>query len=551
MEGPEAYRLTVGRAGVRIFAATAAGSFYALQTLRDLVLMNGAELPCVEIHDTPDFRRRGVYLDCSRGKVPTVETLKALIECLAAWKINELQLYIENVFTFRRHPQIGKGFSPFTPGQITEIQGCCRLHHIRLVPSLASFGHMERILALPKYAHLGEKPGHHGLPGGTTLCPGDPGSIRLITDLYSEFLPLFESLDFNACCDETWELGQGRSAGLARRSGTGRLYLEFVKKLHTLCVRHGKRMNMWADIVLNHPECLRDLPRDIVMLNWDYSPKGTRIPMTRKLSDAGLSFMVCPGTSGWRSHGTRLHNAIENVAVFATEGLRQGADGILMTDWGDHGHRNPLGASLHGFAHAAAHAWNHDGVNDSSFTRLFCRRFLEQSNDQLADFIEALGQSEPLTGAGLYYVIGESLDGESDLFRSIPRISPVWIPPTHRISQISRASVDGCEQALSILGEKGAARLFDMPAGAFARRAIEDLLLSAEMDTLACRKTLLAHRIRAGRQLPPRQLRRLASDIEQFSPHFEANWLQRCKPSRLRDNLRLFQNAATECSTLL
>ncbi|MEN6384875.1 MAG: family 20 glycosylhydrolase, partial [Phycisphaerales bacterium] len=274
INNPEGYKIEISTNGIEIYSSTETGNFYAIQTIKELAAVYENKLPCCVIEDEPDFARRGVYLDCSRGKVPKVSTIKQLIEKLAGFKINEFQLYIENVFTFKKHPEIGKGYSPFTPEEILQIQQHCKKNHIRFVGSLASFGHFERILSLPKYQKLGELAGFRGYPGGTTLCPTDPNSIKLVKDLYSEFIPLFEADDFNVCCDETWELGQGRSKALADKIGKGEVYLQFLLKIYELCQKHGKRMNAWADIVLKHPELLKKLPKDIVMLNWWYEAKG-------------------------------------------------------------------------------------------------------------------------------------------------------------------------------------------------------------------------------------------------------------------------------------
>jgi len=213
---------------------------------------------------------------------------------------------------------------------------------------------MEKILALPKYRHLGELPGYNGHPGGTTLYPSDPGSIKLISRMYKEFLPLFQAEDFNICGDEPWELGKGRSKRQAKKLGVGKVYLNFILKIHKLCQKYGKRMNMWADIVLTHPEIIPAIPKDIVMLNWDYYPEGKWMRRTNEIVDAGLSVVCCPGTHGWQSHGSRMKHAINNVARFSRIARKYAAEGLLNTDWGDFGHRNTLGVSLHGFAHGAA-----------------------------------------------------------------------------------------------------------------------------------------------------------------------------------------------------
>jgi len=539
--GPEAYRLTVRPDGAEVAAATDAGAYYGVQTLRELLAARGAQCPCCAIEDSPDFPRRGVYHDCSRGKVPTIETLKALVERLARWKINELQLYVENVFTFRKHPAIGQGYSPFTPEELLALQEHGKLHHVRLVGSLSSFGHMERILQLDEYEHLGEMPSFRGLPGGTTLCPLDAGSIALVADLYAEFLPLFEARDFNVCCDETWELGRGRSKDEAERVGVGRLYLDFLLKLHDLCRRHGKRMNAWADIVLEHPELLGELPKDVVMLNWDYRPGGSRVPRTKEIAEAGLPLVVCPGTNGWVSHGTRLSMAMGNVTEFAAEGRTCGAEGLLNTDWGDGGHRNPLGASLHGFAHGAAHAWCGEGVDDAGFTRRFCRCAFGQTDGRLADYVRVLGETYRMTGSENEYA--------ASLYRAL--VEPLRPPAEGGRSYLDGISAEGACEIIDRLTAAAA----DLPDAAgqrdeFEALALRELALAGRMDVLACRRVLAAKALRAGEAVEPAKLAELGDETKRLAADFEALWLARSKPSRLCDNLELFEKAAAEALEL-
>lgn len=543
LPGDEAYRISITPKTVDIFYRSDAGVFYARQTLRELRAACGSRLPACQIEDAPDFARRGVYLDCSRGRVPTIATLKWLVELLARWKINELQLYIENVFTWRKHPTIGRGYSPFTPNELLAVQEHCRKHFIRFVPSLASFGHMERILALPRYRHLAELPGFHGLPGGTTLCPGDPGALKLIADLYAEFLPLFDAVDFNACCDETWELGQGRSKRRAARLGTGRVYLDFILQLHRLCAKYGKRMNIWGDIVLKHPELIPLVPKDIVMLNWEYSASGGRIPRTREFVAAGLPVMVCPGTSSWLSHGTRLANAIANVNSFAAVGRRYGVEGLLNTDWGDCGHRQPLTVSLHGFAHGAAHAWNGAAVQDATFTKTFCHHVF--GDERWADALRALGSSEPTSTAQdrfadtiLYRTLVAPLQPGADFCRGMDRPSPARVDPAAVSHCVDIAEPARLEAVVERLG--GMRFPADQP----------ELALAAQMDVLAARRTLLAKRYRAGAKLRAAELRRWADDARQLRTEFRRCWLARHKPSRLADNLHLFDQAIAECYAL-
>lgn len=528
------YRILIRPTGVEIAAGADMGCYYAIQTLRDLIGLYGAKLPACRIEDEPAFNRRGVYYDCSRGKVPTLETLKQLVERLAHWKINEFQLYIEHVFSFVRHPDIGKGFSPFTPDEILALQDHCKKHHIRLVGSLASFGHMEKILTLPAYQHLGEMPGFRNLPGGTTLCPTDPGSIRLVSELYDEFVPLFEAVDFNVCCDETWELGKGRSKTLAEKIGTGRVYLEFLLKIHRLCEKHGKRMNAWADILLKYPEMLRKLPKDIVLLNWEYEQDGANIQRTKDIARSGINFMVCPGTSSWLTHGSRLPNAMGNVRAFAKQGLRYGAQGLLNTDWGDKGHRNLLGISLHGFAHGAAHAWNSKAVNEEAFTENFCRLTFGSPAKPLAKAIQTLGSA--------YLTCGATRKNGSLLFDAMTESIQKPAEP----SAIDKMTVAGLTKVVHQLSADNLWPDITAPLDDFESIAIRELKLSAQLDRLSAERALAVKAYRKQGKADSTQLGRLASRMEPLIGTFGKLWLLRNKPSRLRDNLRLLNNIQRE-----
>jgi hypothetical protein len=553
IEGNEGYRLTVSENDIEIAAATDAGIFYGVQTLRELITMCGEKMPCCRIDDYPDFARRAVYYDCARGKVPTVDTLKALVERLARWKINELQLYIKNTFTWKAHPKLSRGFSPFTPEDLLEIQAHCKRHHIRFVPSLATLSHNELALQLPEYRHLAELPGHSGWEGGTMLCPTNPKSFKFVESLYAEFVPLFEAEDMNVCCDEPWELGKGRSKPVVDRRGAGPVYFDFLKKVHKLCARHGKRMNAWGDIVLKYPELIPDLPSDIVMLNWDYAAEAKRMERTPEFVKAGQPVMVCPGTSSWQRHGTDMPVAMENVARSAAIGRKCRAEGLLNTDWGDFGHRNPLGVSFHGYAHGAAHSWNGRGVDEDTFTDTFAFHLFGDSDGRLAAALRTLGST------------GEMLNDSTCLYPSL--IEPL-LPPLPRFlkrfrrvpiaahypaafpNAIERPARDDLKRVIETLS---APRFWVAPARTletFETEALLDCHLAAEMDVVAARRALLGQRLRAGETVRAKELICWADDMRQLSGMFETLWRSRNRPSRLKDNLKLMSLAEEDARTL-
>ena len=59
----------------------------------------------------------------------------------------------------------------------------------------------------------------------------------------------------------------------------------------------GKQTIIWGDIVLEHPEILEMIPKDIIMGAWNYSPSESFAEFIDPLTEAGFDFMVAPGCS--------------------------------------------------------------------------------------------------------------------------------------------------------------------------------------------------------------------------------------------------------------
>ena len=376
----ESYQLTVAQKEIKITAKSETGLFYGLQTLRQLIRTEGTELPGVKIDDAPDYPARGFYHDCTRGKVPTLETLFKLADKLAYYKMNQLQLYIEHTFAFARHSDMWSGADPLTAEEIIRLDHYCRERHIDLVPSLSTFGHFYMGLRSQRKKHLNELDvdapalpfSFHDRMAHYTLNASDPDSIRLVEDMLAEFLPLFSSSYFNICCDETFDLGRGKNAAKVAKLGSAeKLYVDFLLKIIAAVKKYGKQVMFWGDIIAKAPELIKKLPTDTIPLEWDYSAAATNRD-TKIMQKSGLKFYVCPGVSGWNTFLNQINSASQNIVNYAARGLKFGAAGLLNTDWGDYGHVNLLGCSYHGLALGAAAAWNSKAAMDTdSFDRAF------------------------------------------------------------------------------------------------------------------------------------------------------------------------------------
>lgn len=362
------YLLKIDKTEIAIKAYNQAALFYAKQTLLQILsfcITEQKPVPCLRIRDYPDFERRGFMLDISRDKVPTMQTLYQIIDYLASWKVNEFQLYTEHTFAYKNHKIVWENSSPMTADEIKLLDKYCMDRYIDLVPNQNSFGHLENWLEHDEYLDLAECPTTCNTIWGPSkrhsLDPTNPKSFELIQELYAELLPNFSSRYFNIGCDETMELGLGRSADSCQKIGKGRVYLNYLIKLNNEANKHGKITQFWGDIIVNHPELIPELPKNMIALVWGYDenfPAGKNLP---KFRDAGLQFYVCPGTSSWNSLIGRNQNGFRNLRNAAIMGKKYGAKGYLNTCWGDYGHWQPLSVSMPAIMLGAAYSWNCSG----------------------------------------------------------------------------------------------------------------------------------------------------------------------------------------------
>lgn len=320
-----------------------------------------------QAHDSvpgPAFATRGVMLDVSRNRVPTMAELRRVVDLIAAHGGNHLQLYTEHTFAYEGHEDVWRGWSPMTPAEVRELDAYADARGVELVANQNCFGHLAHWLRLPAYQHLAETHGDWMFDvwprsGPFSLCPTDPSSLAFVRDLLSRLLPCFRSRLVNIGCDETYDVGFGRSREEVERRGRAAVYAEFVGKVCGVVRELGSRPMFWADIALHDESALRMLPSEAIALAWGYEPDA---PFARwcdavRGAGEGREVWVCPGTSTWRSITGRTSERRANIAAAARDGLAHGATGFLLCDWGDTGHHQQWPVVEHAIAEGLRAAW--------------------------------------------------------------------------------------------------------------------------------------------------------------------------------------------------
>ncbi|WP_457558072.1 family 20 glycosylhydrolase [Candidatus Harpocratesius sp.] len=414
-KGPEAYAIEIRPQEILFTASTTHGLFNSFQTFRQLLLhaikindkisTNSVEktektknlnifelkeieerieyfssfyLLCGEIIDWPDFLIRGVSDDVSRGQVPTVEEIKREMKLLSQFKINTYAMYIEDIIRTPSHPQIGLNRGAYHSDEIHEIVKYAKSRYITVFPIIETLGHMDNILTLPEYSNLGEFPGSHCL----SIANGN--IYPFLRGYISEICSYFPKTYLHIGCDETYDLGHGNSKELIKAVGIEQALYDHILKVYHIAKNNGiENVLLYHDLVLKYPSILKNLPSDVIIVYWNYSPTKRYRKIFRKLANLDHQIIISPSILNWYRPFPQYFEAFKNALhlnqdcnMFNGKSLSQislnytdisSASshqnysfilGQLVSTWGDFGHHSLRPNHLYGIILENILSWN-------------------------------------------------------------------------------------------------------------------------------------------------------------------------------------------------
>ena len=479
----QGYVIRVTDSGALVAGRTAQGLFYGVQTLRQLLRLEGPggktlAIPALVIRDWPSMEWRGVSDDISRGPIPTLDYLKMQIRTLSEYKVNLVGFNMEHVFAFQTQPLVAPKDAPrdapkdasqesaLTPAEIKELVDYASKYYITIMPEQQAFGHLHQFLKYEIYSDLAETPHGH------VLTPTNPKTYDFIRQIYGEIVPLFPGPFFHIGADETFELGLGQTKALAAQEGLGRLYLEHLQKVFEIMQPYHKQLMFWGDIAVKYPELLTILPKDMIAVPWDYDPKPSFENIITPYTDAGLRVVVAPGAGNWHAIWPDLESAFVNIRNFVRDGQKHQAIGALNTTWNDDGEAL-VDMTWPALVFGAAASWQPGESSIDDFKNSYDWAFYRNDdNDRtFIDVIENLDRSHTL-------LAGVKLDNAShELFWSDPfseagaNMAAKALPVTHDLRMSAEHAIE------SLMLNRAKAHLH--------AETLDDMLLAAwHLDTL-------------------------------------------------------------------
>ena len=290
----ESYEISSGPTGIEVRAASHAGLFYGIQTLRQL-LPPGATtgsrgaadedwtVPALEIRDSPRFVYRGLHLDVGRHYF-TPEFIKRYIDLLASYKLNVFHWHLTEdqgwrlqidryprlteIGSLRRETILEKNFDPYvgdgiphggfyTKEEVRDIVAYAAERYVTVIPEIEMPGHS--VAALAAYPELActEGPFEVATVWGVNddiYCPHER-TFEFLEGVLTEVMELFPSPYIHIGGDEApktrWEESDVAQA-VMRREGLAdehELQSWFIRRIERFLLEHDRRLIGWDEIL--------------------------------------------------------------------------------------------------------------------------------------------------------------------------------------------------------------------------------------------------------------------------------------------------------------
>ena len=291
----EGYTLEVKSNAVLIRARTAAGAFYAVQTLRQLFppAFNSPQphpnmnwsAPASFIEDEPRFPYRGLHLDVVRHFFP-VSFVKKYIDLLAMHKLNtfhwhltddqgwriEIKKYpkLQSVAACRKEtlvghasdlPQVfdGKPYCGYyTQEEVKEVVEYARRRFVTIIPEIEMPGHAQA--ALTAYPELGCTGGPYETATqwgvfGDVFCAGNEQTFAFLDDVLAEVCALFPGpyvhVGGDECPKDSWKVCPKCQKRIKDNHLADEHALQsyFIGRAEKMLEKHGKKLIGWDEIL--------------------------------------------------------------------------------------------------------------------------------------------------------------------------------------------------------------------------------------------------------------------------------------------------------------
>lgn len=309
-----------------------------------------------EIKERCYFSETGLMLDCSRNGTISIDMLKEFIRLCAACGMNQLYLYMEDVYEIPEDPHFGAYRSRYSFEELRELDQYGNKIGVELIPAIQTLAHLHTYLRWPKTKYLQDTE--------DILLAESEDTEKFVRLMISHASRPFSTKKIHVGMDEADLLGLGKYLKIHGYKERYEIMTKHLDMVHKICKEKGLEVMMWSDMFFRLKSPTGDyydlpedtefnlpqpIPKDLTLVYWDYyqhekSVYDKNIRLHEKLTD---NLRFAGGGWTWNGIAPNYRKACATLKEGLASCRSQGVDKAFCTFWFDNGTETPVRTAIY------------------------------------------------------------------------------------------------------------------------------------------------------------------------------------------------------------
>ncbi|MBE6631010.1 MAG: beta-N-acetylhexosaminidase [Ruminococcaceae bacterium] len=330
-----------------------------------------------EIFEDGHFEELSVMIDTSRCAVPTVETVKRMLDHLAVMGYSMAMLYTEDTVELEGRPYFGYMRGRYTADELRAIDDYAYEYGIEIIPCLECYGHMARYLMWPEAKSIKDT--------SAVLLAREEETFRFLEQLIATVSGCLRSKRVHVGMDEAWDMGRGKFMDKHGFVPAPEIFNEYMERLISITRKYGLQVMMWSDMYFRAsglpyggdpdrctipPEVVAKIPEGVELVYWHYGERpGSDDYMVRAHKETGHKTLYAGGLWSWIGHFPEHNYAMETIAQGLAACRHHDVREAMITIWSNDNAECDLFANLFGLSFFAELAFDQNADEEKRRAR--------------------------------------------------------------------------------------------------------------------------------------------------------------------------------------
>ncbi len=319
-----------------------------------------------EYRDDGFFTEVSMMLDCSRGAVPTVKSIKRMLDYLVLMGYGTALLYTEDTVALEGYPYFGYMRGRYSKDELRELDDYAYEYGIELVPCLECYGHMERYLRWKEAEPIKDT--------NRILLAREEKTFTFLYELLKQASSCFRTRRVHIGMDEAADMGRGAFLNKHGYVPAFDIFSEYMERLISITDSLGLKPMMWSDMYFRNgspthayydretvvpPEAAERIPKNVELIFWHYGEEPYCDGyMLKKHKELNREILYCGGLWSWNAHFPE-HNYMMETTSFSLDACRAAdVKRAMISLWLDDNSECDIFAALLGLSYFAEKCYN-------------------------------------------------------------------------------------------------------------------------------------------------------------------------------------------------